>query len=375
MGMGAPLYLPTPGTPEWLDPRLFAQDEDEWLTLDYRMRTEPLEVVALIPRLEEVPPVLAPYVRVVGWIVEHAPDPPLPSVPILQVEHLPSLLPPDAMVIVDANAGVAYIDPNVATLTRYQSQLLRVATHVRYRIESAHLPVRTWDNQRIEVGGALSHWNQIRFAVEQGAEILLSEAPAPPDPNEVPLLAHQLGGKSLWWVIPRALLDEPALQESLWRWGAEMTLTLLPNPPEGLESWWQQMQRVKSELRLQHIPLGTLQLGWLGVPPDTATEQVRVSLWNSVESIDDFWQARQQALALGLYRAVQLPDAEPHRLAVALASTPHAIFVPSETVPLAKQRIALLGTSECRTWLLKRLAEGDSEALLAQPAEWIAMRQ
>ena len=244
-----------------------------------------------------------------------------------------------------------------------------------YPIESAHLPVRTWDNQRIEVESTLTRWDQLRFAVEQGAEILLSEAPDPTNPSEVPQLAHQLGGKPLWWIVPRALLDEPALQESLWRWGAEMTLTLLPNPPEGMESWWQAMQRVKSELRLQHGPLGSLQLGWLGVPPETDAERVRVCLWNSAGSIDDFWHAQQQALTLGPYRAVQLPDAGPLPLVVALAATPHAIFVPSGTVPLAKQRIALLSTSECRTWLLKRLAEGDSEALLAQPAEWIAMRR
>jgi hypothetical protein len=44
LGVGAPLYLPTYGSPIWLDPRLFAHDEDEWQAIEYRMPTEPVEV-------------------------------------------------------------------------------------------------------------------------------------------------------------------------------------------------------------------------------------------------------------------------------------------------------------------------------------------
>jgi hypothetical protein len=68
LGVGAPLYLPTYGSPIWLDPRLFAHDEDEWQAIEYRMPTEPVEVVALARTLTDTPPVLAPYVRIVAGL-------------------------------------------------------------------------------------------------------------------------------------------------------------------------------------------------------------------------------------------------------------------------------------------------------------------
>ena len=88
LGIGAPLYLPTYGNPIWFDPRLFAQDEDEWREIDYRMPTEPVEVIGLTRALDDIPPVLAPYVRVVGWIVEQPPEPPLPTVPEIGRAHV-----------------------------------------------------------------------------------------------------------------------------------------------------------------------------------------------------------------------------------------------------------------------------------------------
>lgn len=375
MGIGAPLYLPTPGTPEWLDPRLFAREEEEWLSIDYRMRTEPLEVIALARHMDEVPPILAPYVRIVGWIIEQMPDPPLPAVPVLQVEKLPPILPSDATVIVDANAGVAYIEPNVATLTRYQSQLLRVATHTRYHIEDVHLPVKTWDGQRVDIGGSVEHWDQVAQAVEQGAEIVLVANASPPEPSEVPSMAHQLGGKALWWVAPQTILWEPSLQHSLWRWSAEMSLTLFPNPPDALTEWWHSMEGVKEVLRQQHLPIGSLRLGWLGAPPDEAIPIVDVSLCYNLSELESYWQTEQSALQAGRYRAVRLPDTEPVSLATGLAVSPHAIIVPHESVPDAKERIPCLSASECRVWFLQRLQEGDSALLLAQPEAWIRQRR
>ncbi|MCX7686815.1 MAG: hypothetical protein N2045_02425 [Fimbriimonadales bacterium] len=376
IGVGAPLYLPAPTAPEWLDPRLFAQDEDEWLAIEYRMRTEPLEVIALAPSLEDAPPILAPYVRVVGWIVEREPTPPLPSVPVLKVERLPRVLPPDAMVVLDANAGVAYIDPSVATLTRYQSQLLRVATHTRYHIESQHLPVRTWDGQTVAIGGRIEEWAALESTAQIGAELVVSFAVSPPEKPEVPHLAHHLGGKPLWWVVPREILEEPELQESLWRWSAEMNLTLIPHPPERLAEWLQAMEAVKLSLRAQHTPIGRWQLGWLGTLPDREEDSLPLSAHLSeAASLEAFWEVEQSALEWGLYRAVLLPDAEPATLATGLAAAPHALIVPPTQVPLAKERVALLATGECRAWFLQRLNQGDTETLLRQPEAWIRQRR
>jgi hypothetical protein len=193
LGIGAPLYLPTYGSPIWFDPRLFAQDEDEWRDIDYRMPTEPVEVIGLTRALDDIPPVLAPYVRVVGWIVEQPPEPPLPTTPILLAPKLPALLPPETTVVLDANAGVAYIEPSVAVLARYQAQALRVATHTRYHLEGAHLPVRTWDSRPIQVGGVAADWDAAPQVAQAGAELvwLTSDTLS----EDIRATAHALGGK------------------------------------------------------------------------------------------------------------------------------------------------------------------------------------
>jgi hypothetical protein len=72
---------------------------------------------------------------------------------------------------------------------------------------------------------------------------------------------------------------------------------------------------------------------------------------------------------------VLLPDAEPVTLATGLAAAPHALIVPPTQVPLAKERVALLATGECRAWFLQRLNQGDTETLLRQPEAWIRQRR
>jgi hypothetical protein len=224
LGIGAPLYLPTYGSPIWFDPRLFAQDEDEWRDIDYRMPTEPIEVIGLARSLDDIPPVLAPYVRVVGWIVERPPEPPLPTVPILLAPKLPALLPSETTVVLDANAGVAYIEPSVAVLARYQAQLLRTATHTRYHLEGAHLPVRTWDSRPIQVGAIAADWDAVPQVAQAGAELVWLTSDTLP--NDIRTTAHALGGKPLWLHLTEPTARDDAFWQSLLRASAELHLTL-----------------------------------------------------------------------------------------------------------------------------------------------------
>ncbi|MCS6918846.1 MAG: hypothetical protein NZM28_03670 [Fimbriimonadales bacterium] len=380
MGIGAPLYLPTYGTPLWFDPRLLAQDEDEWRDIEYRMPTEPVEVIGLARDLSDIPPVFAPHVRIVGWIVERAPDPPLPQVPVLVVPKLPTLLPPEATVILDANAGAAYIEPDAVTLARYQSLLLRTATHTRYHLESEHLPVCTWDGRRIAVGGAVSDWDAATRAAQAGADSVWLQSDSLPE-NIAPI-AHALGGKPLWWYDPHAPTRDDDHWQRLLRLSAELNLTLFVNTLDALADARDSLEVAREALRKTHAPIGALEVG-LSLPADAPlsfgdAEPPHAVCWQVSEftppTAETLWEAHTIALQWGVRRALLLPDAAPETLALALGYEPHALFVPTPHLPDAKTRLALLSAAECRDWLLQRLRAWEHAELRRQPEAWIATR-
>lgn len=390
MGIGAPLYLPTPGMPIWLDPRLFARDEEEWLAIEYKMPTEPVEVIAMVHRLDDVPPLLAPYVRVVGWVVEQEPAPPLPSVPIVQVRRLPRILPPEPLTIIDGNAGVVYIEPSVQTLNRYQTQLLRVATHTRFYLETEHLPVRTWDGRELPIGAWVQRWEMVAEAVQHGADFVAVACDEPP--TDIAALGQTLGGKSLWWIAPVDLLRGEPILTSLWRWSAAVRLTCLLTQPSSMapaevEEWWQEMEMACDALKREHQPIGSLEIGlairWrqprAKPPQDAKSPQVKTLCWFQIDlgrrqTAEALLAQQRWAIRYGKRRALVLKDTEPVDLAVALGMQPHALLTPPEQVQRAKQQIALLGTDECRHWLLRRLQAWDDPDLAAHPREWLALR-
>ncbi len=390
MGIGAPLYLPTPGLPVWLDPRLFAQDEDEWLAIEYRMPTEPVEVVAFVHRLDDVPPLLAPYVRVVGWVVEQEPSPPLPDVPIVQVARLPRILPPEPLTIIDGNAGVVYIEPSVQTLNRYQTQLLRVATHTRFYLETEHLPTHTWDGRELSIGAWVPHWKAVVEAVQQGADFVAVVNTQPPE--NVVALGQALGGKPLWWIVPVESLWEASILASLWKWSATIRLTCLLEQPSNaapvqLERWWAEMEAMREALKQEHLPIGQLEIGlairWrqprAKPPPDAKSAQIKILCWfhadlSHARTVDALLTQQTWAIRHGKQRALMLRDTEPLSLAVALGLQPHALLTHPEQVQNTKKQAALLSLDECRHWLIQRLQAWHDPNLIAQPEAWLALR-
>lgn len=378
LGIGAPLYLPTYGNPIWFDPRLFAQDEDEWRDIDYRMPTEPVEVIGLTRALDDIPPVLAPYVRVVGWIVEQPPEPPLPTVPVLLAPKLPALLPPETTVVLDANAGVAYIEPSVAVLARYQAQLLRTATHTRYHLEGAHLPVRTWDNRPIQVGGVAADWDAAPEVAQAGAELVWLTSDALPD--DIRTTAHALGGKPLWLRLTELTAYDNAYWQWLLRASAELTLTLFVARTDALRAAADALVAAREALRMKHVPIGALEVGLLVREelPDTLEPPPYAVVWEvgawTQALAERLWEAQATARALGVRRAIAVPDADAETLALALGLEPHTLIVPADALPAAKTRLALLSVAECREWLLLRLRDWTNPALRRQPDAWLTSR-
>lgn len=381
IGIGAPLYLPTYGTPIWFDPRLLAQDEDEWHDIEYRMPTEPVEVIGLTRDLNDIPPVLAPYVQIVGWIVERAPEPPLPQVPILIVPKLPAMLPPEATVVLDANAGAAYIEPDAVTLARYQSLLLRTATHARYHLESEHLPVSTWDGRRIAVGSAVSDWNAAARAAQAGADLVWLQTDMLPE--SVSGIAHALGGKPVWLHDLHAPTRDDEHWQCLLRLSAELNLTLFVDAPDALAEARDSLEVAREALREQHTPIGALEVG-LTLPADAPLHMDETALpyavcWRITQFTqpiaESLWEQHIVALEWGVRRALIIANAESETLALALGYEPHALLLPPEQFHDAKTRLALLSAAECRDWLLLRLREWENSALQRQPQAWITARE
>jgi hypothetical protein len=378
LGIGAPLYLPTYGNPIWLDPRLFAQDEDEWRDIDYRMPTEPVEVIGLTRALDDIPPVLAPYVRVVGWIVEQPPEPPLPTTPILLAPKLPALLPPETTVVLDANAGVAYIEPSVAVLARYQAQALRVATHTRYHLEGAHLPVRTWDSRPIQVGGVAADWDAAPQVAQAGAELVWLTSDTLPE--DIRATAHALGGKPLWLHLTELTAYDNAYWWWLLRASAELHLTLFVAQADALQDAADALAVAREALRTEHVPIGAVEFGLIAreALPDVLEPLPYAVVWQ-VEALtqataERLWEAQATARALGVRRTVIVPNADTETLAIALGLEPHMLIVPAEALPDAKTRLARLSVAECREWLLLRLRDWESPALQRQPEAWLNAR-
>jgi hypothetical protein len=378
LGVGAPLYLPTYGSPIWLDPRLFAHDEDEWHAIEYRMPTEPVEVIALARTLTDIPPVLAPYVRVVGWIVEQPPEPPLPQVPILLTPKLPTLMPPEATVILDANAGVAYIEPSVGVLARYQAQLLRTATHTRYHLEGTHLPVRTWDNRPIQLGGVATDWEAVPQVAQGGAELVWLTSDGLPE--NIAATAHALGGKPLWLHLPDFTAHDNAYWQWLLRASAELNLTLFVARVDALQEAADSLAAAREALRAEHQPLGAVEVGLLAhdalpeaIEPLPCAVGWEVQEWTQPLA-ERLWLEQMVARSLGVRRVVMAPDAAPETLALALGLEPHTLIVPASDVPFAKTRLALLSAAECREWLLLRLRNWENPALHSQPEQWLRER-
>jgi hypothetical protein len=378
LGIGAPLYLPTYGSPIWFDPRLFAQDEDEWRDIDYRMPTEPIEVIGLARSLDDIPPVLAPYVRVVGWIVERPPEPPLPAVPILLAPKLPALLPPETTVVLDANAGVAYIEPSVAVLARYQAQLLRTATHTRYHLEGAHLPVRTWDSRPIQVGAIAADWDAVPQVAQAGAELVWLTSDTLP--NDIRTTAHALGGKPLWLHLTEPTARDDAFWQSLLRASAELHLTLFVAQADALQEATDSLAVAREALRMEHVPIGTVEVGLLAreALPDVLEPLPYAVVWQveawTQATAERLWEAQATARALGVRRAIAVPDADAETLALALGLESHTLIVPADALPNAKTRLARLGVAECREWLLLRLRDWENPALRHQPEAWLSSR-
>lgn len=394
IGMAAPLYLPIPGTPVWMDPRLFVFDEEQRAAIEYKMPVEAVEVVAFCRDLREVPPVLAPNVKVMAWVVETGLELPLPSVPVVQVPRLPPLIPPDVLVVVDGYTGLVFIEPDEKAINRYQARLMRLTGLTRYFLEDFHLPAVSWDGHPVAVGAWVESGEELEQAVRLGADfVCLSQIATDSlarEPESRDRLLALLGGKPLWLMgTPESLAPEV-----LWRLGARCALTYLLAQPSDRssrqwEAWWQAMQEVRARLRAKRAEIGELQAGlaiqWRQPrrrpPSDAESPEVHLlcwrmaaPLWSQLKQVAALMESQLYAMRRGKHRALVLPGSEPALLAKGLGMEPQAILLPPAQIPQGKTFLHLLGLDECREWLLEWLTHPEQKGLESRPSEWIEQR-
>jgi hypothetical protein len=282
-------------------------------------------------------------------------------------------------VILDANAGVAYIEPSVGVLARYQAQLLRTATHTRFHLEGTHLPVRTWDNRPIQLGGVATDWE----AVSQVAQARRGTGVAD---QRWTARKHRGDGRTRWAAsrcglhLPDLAAHDSTYWERLLRASAELNLMLFVSRVDALQEAADSLAAAREALRTKHLPLGAVEVGLLAddalpetLEPLPCAVGWQVQEWTHLLA-ERLWLEQMVARSLGVRRVVMAPDAAPETLALALGLEPHTLIVPASDVPFAKTRLALLSAAECREWLLLRLRDWEDPALCAQLEQWLRER-
>jgi hypothetical protein len=253
-----------------------------------------------------------------------------------------------------------------------------VATHTRYHLEGAHLPVRTWDSRPIQVGGVAADWDAAPQVAQAGAELVWLTSDTLPD--DIRATAHALGGKPLWLHLTEPTAHDDAFWQSLLRASAELHLTLFMARADALQDAADALAVAREALRTEHVPIGAVEFGLIAreALPDMLEPLPYAVVWQ-VEAwtqalAERLWEAQATARALGVRRAVVVPDADAETLAIALGLEPHTLIVPAEALPDAKTRLARLSVAECREWLLLRLRDWESPALQRQPEAWLSSR-
>lgn len=133
------------------------------------------EVVIVCDLLAIGSSVRIPGIRTIGIAAQGDDEPAIPlSVPCVAGINglMQSMDDTEQIVIVDGDAGVVYIEPDVQTVIRYQSSLSPQPAE-RVFLESDHLPAKTRDGRLVTVSAVASSIKDAEVAISQGADSLV----------------------------------------------------------------------------------------------------------------------------------------------------------------------------------------------------------
>ncbi|HOM70861.1 MAG TPA: hypothetical protein PLP86_01300 [Armatimonadota bacterium] len=115
-----------------------------------------------------------PGVRTVGIAAQGNDEPALPlTIPcVTGISNLMQSVQGEQIAILDANQGTVYIDPDVQTFVRYQSETSTQSSN-RIFLESAHIPAKTLDGRVVLVMALAASVDEVETAINQGADALI----------------------------------------------------------------------------------------------------------------------------------------------------------------------------------------------------------
>jgi hypothetical protein len=115
-----------------------------------------------------------PWAKVAGIAAagggKGATTPPFPAV--VNATGLMDVVQNDLLLLVDAERGVVFVDPNPVALAQYTMEHAHVAPKHRLYLDEEHQPALTLDGTQIQVVARLQRWEEIRTALHQGVDAL-----------------------------------------------------------------------------------------------------------------------------------------------------------------------------------------------------------
>jgi len=96
--------------------------------------------------------------------------PPFPVV--VHAKGLMDIVQNDLLLLVDADSGVVFVDPNPVALAQYSAQHAHIAPKHRLYLDEEHQPALTIDGLQIQVVARMQEWKDIETALQQGVDAL-----------------------------------------------------------------------------------------------------------------------------------------------------------------------------------------------------------
>ena len=165
--------------------------------------------------------------------------PPFPAV--VNAIGLMDVVQNDLLLLVDAERGVVFVDPNPVALAQYTAEHAHVAPKHRLYLDEEHQPALTLDGTQIQIVAQLRQWDDVATALKQGVDALhlpLGNTLLPTNAGETDLrrdlfrLIDMTAGKPLF-ILDRFTLPLPTLLMAAAK--ADITLAIPPQPTfEGL---------------------------------------------------------------------------------------------------------------------------------------------
>ncbi len=114
-----------------------------------------------------------PWAKVAGIATVGADTGATPPFPVvLNLTGLLDIVQNDMLLLVDADRGVVFVDPNATALAQYTAEHSKISPKHRLYLDEEHQPALTTDGLRLQVAARIQRWEDIAVALQQGADAL-----------------------------------------------------------------------------------------------------------------------------------------------------------------------------------------------------------